>query len=267
MNDPYQLLGVSRSASADDIKKAYRKLAKQHHPDSGGDAAQFKKISQAYNEILESQHKKQERYTSADVNDFDDLFSDLFRQAGAGFHHSHYQQGNKDLTTTIKLELDEVLRDQTRTVNINTGRSQKAVQVEIPAGVNNGATIRYTGYGSDVLTRKPPGDLIVQVQVNHRKQNFERSSQCDIFSTITVDAIDAILGTTIEFCNLSGHTLSIQIPAGVPAQGQLRIRGQGLPKINSDEHGDLYLFVEISVPKNITSEQKQLLEEYRNISR
>jgi len=270
MNNPYQVLGVDPSDSLDNIKKAYRKLAKKHHPDSGGDELQFKKISAAYNQILEShsqpQAQKQHRYTTADVNDLDEFFADFFRQAGTGFHHSHYQQGNRDLTTTVTLSLEDIVYDQKRTVNVNTGRSQKTVEVNIPAGVNDGATIRYTGYGSDVLTRKPPGDLIVTVRINNPTNKFQRSSQCDIFASVAVDAVDAILGTQLEFVGIANNRMKITVPPGTQNHGQLRIKGQGLPKINSNEYGDLYLFVEIVVPKHITESQRELLEKYRRES-
>lgn len=271
MTDPYHILGVSPSSSLDEIKKAYRRLAKTHHPDSGGKEHRFKEISSAYNQILESRSQtaqtRQSRYTAEDVDDLNDFFSDLFKQASAaGFHHSQYQQGNRDITATVTLSLEDIVQDQKRTVNVNTGRSQKTVQVDIPAGVNDGATIRYTGHGSDVLTRKPPGDLIVTIRVNNPLKKFERSSQCDIFSSVTVDAVDAILGTQLEFVGIAGNHMRITVPPGTQNQSQLRIRSQGLPKINSDKCGDLYLFVEIAVPQNISESQRELLTKYRDIS-
>jgi len=228
-------------------------------------------VSTAYNQILESHSQtsaqpKQSRYTAQDINDLDDFFADILKQSGAGFHHSQYQQGNRDLTATITLSLEDVVRDQTRTVNVNTGRSQKTVEVEIPAGVNDGATIRYSGYGSDVLTRKPPGDLIVTVRVNNPTNKFQRSSQCDIFASVAVDAVDAILGTQLEFVGIANNRMKIKVPPGTQNHGQLRIKSQGLPKINSNEYGDLYLFVEIVIPKHITESQRELLEKYRRES-
>lgn len=271
--DHYTTLGVSKTASQDEIKRAYRKLAKQHHPDSGGDPEQFKQINHAYSVIGDELKRREYDYNPADnqqaryTSQFSDqniheFFRDIFG-ASAGFHHSQYTQPkNKDLRATLNVELDTIVKPQRRTIHLKTGRSEKTVEVDIPAGVNDGATIRYKGYGQDILTRVPPGDLLVTIRV-HNTQNFTRDGN-NIHSTITVDAIDAILGTSVEIGNLDGSKILVHIPAGAQPGQQLRIGGKGLVNNNTKTVGDLMLNIKISVPKNLSKHQINLLKQLKN---
>ncbi len=271
--DHYTTLGVSKTATQDEIKRAYRQLAKQHHPDSGGDPEQFKKINHAYS-IVGDERKRQEYDYAPDDNytfqtntqfnnqNIHDFFRDIFG-ASAGFHHSQYTQPkNRDLRATLNIDLDTILEPQRRTIHLKTGRSEKTVEVDIPAGVNDGATIRYKGYGQDVLTRIPPGDLIITIRVRNVK-GFVRDKN-NLHSEITVDAIDAMLGGSVEFVNLDGNKVLVKTPAGVQPGQNLRLPGKGLPdEIKSP--GDLILTVKISIPKNLSETQKNLLKEFRKI--
>lgn len=275
--DYYSILGVAKTATHEEIKKAYRKLAKEHHPDSGGDAEKFKQINEAYS-IVGDVKKRQEydyapkqsytgnreySFNSQDAQAFNEFFKDIFG-ASAGFHHSQYvQPKNKDLRASISVDLESILTSQRRTLHLKTGRSEKTVEVDIPAGVNNGATIRYKGYGQDILTKAPPGDLVVTIHV--KESNHFKRSGADIYSVIKVDAIDAILGTSVEFKNIDGNKISIRVPAGTQYGQTLRIAGKGLPQVNSPTLGNLMLMVEITIPKNITDEQKSLLAQYKDV--
>jgi curved DNA-binding protein len=272
--DYYNILGVNRQASQDDIKRAYRQLAKQHHPDSGGDIEQFKKINEAYSIIGDEQKRhvynhapsgsrnaNSYEFNSQDATAFNDLFKDIFG-ASAGFHHSrHIQPKNKDLKVTIIVDLSSIVESQQKTLHLKTGRSERTVEVDIPAGVNNGATIRYRGYGQDILTRVPPGDLLVSISVKDI-ENFKRNG-ADIYSNILVDAIDAMLGTIIEVTNLDGNKINVNIPSGTQHGQILRIAGRGLPKVNSPNLGNLMLVVMILIPKDLNDEQKKLLTQLK----
>lgn len=269
--DHYTTLGVSKTASQAEIKSAYRRLAKQHHPDSGGDPEQFKQINHAYSIIGDERKRKEYDYFPADEDlgnrgaQFDDaavheFFRDMFG-ASAGFHHSQYAQPkNRDLRATLNIDLDTILAPQKRTIHLKTGRSERTVEVDIPAGVNDGATIRYRGYGQDVLTRVPPGDLVVTLRV-HNVRGFARDHN-NLHSEITVDAVDAMLGGSVEFDNLDGSRLMVKTPPGVQPGQQLRLSGRGLPT-GSDGSGDLILTIKIAVPKNLTEKQKNLLEQFK----
>ena len=271
--DHYTTLGVSKTASQDEIKRAYRKLAKQHHPDSGGDPEQFKQINHAYSIIGDEVKRKEYDYNPTDNqsaqynSQFDnqnihEFFKDIFG-ASAGFHHSQYTQPkNKDLRATLNIELNTIFKPQRRTIHLKTGRSEKTVEVDIPAGVNDGATIRYRGYGQDVLTRVPPGDLLVTIRVQNVK-GFTRN-QNNIHSEIKIDAVDAMLGSNVEFTNLDNSKILVRVPPGAQPGQQLRIAGKGLVNNNSKIVGDLLLNIKISVPKNLSEDQKNLLKQFKN---
>jgi len=271
--DHYNTLGVSKTASQDEIKRAYRKLAKQHHPDSGGDPEQFKQINHAYSIVGDKIKRKEYDYNPTenqgaqynsqfDNQNIHEFFKDIFG-ASAGFHHSQYTQPkNKDLRATLNIELNTIFKPQRRTIHLKTGRSEKTVEVDIPAGVNDGATIRYRGYGQDVLTRVPPGDLLVTIRVQNVK-GFTRN-QNNIHSEIKIDAVDAMLGSNVEFTNLDNSKILVHVPPGAQPGQQLRIAGKGLVNNNSKIVGDLLLNIKISVPKNLTEDQKNLLKQFKN---
>lgn len=264
--DYYNILGVARDSSMEEIKQAYRKLAKKHHPDNGGDEEKFKQINQAYS-IIGDQHKRQQYHSDSEPRshfqqhssaaEFDEFMRSVFG-ASAGFHHSqHTQPKNKDLRAIIELDLESITTAQRRVLHLNTGRSQRTVQVDIPAGVNNNATLKYTGYGQDILTRVSPGDLLITIHIREHAR-FSRNG-ANLYSSLTVDAIDAMLGSTQEFTTLDNNRISVQVPAGIQPGQQLRIQRLGLPKANSNTNGDLFLSIAISIPKNLNNRQKKLL--------
>jgi curved DNA-binding protein len=271
--DHYTTLGVSKTASQDEIKRAYRKLAKQYHPDSGGNPEEFKRINHAYSVVGDERKRQEYDYAPADDSSMNyrtnfseqtmhEFFRDIFG-ASAGFHHSQYTQPkNKDLRATLNVDLDTIVNPQRRTIHLKTGRSERTVEVDIPAGVNDGATIRYRGYGQDVLTRVPPGDLLVTIRV-HNVHGFTRNGN-NIYSDITVDAVDAMLGTSVEFVNLDGSKILVRTPPGAQHGQQLRVAGKGLVNNNTKAVGDLMLNIKISVPKNLSEKQIDLLKQFKN---
>lgn len=273
--DYYSVLGVPKTATRDEIKKAYRKLAKEHHPDqTGGNDEMFKKINEAYSIIGDDTKRKNYDYkpnynqkndfsfNSQNAHEFHEFFRDIFG-ASAGFHHSQYSQPkNKDLRATLNIDLESIFVKQKRTIHLKTGRSEKTVEIDIPIGVNDGAVIRYKGYGQDVLTRVPPGDLYVTIKVINNEK-FTRNSS-DLYSNIKVDAIDAIIGTEIEFENIDKNKIKVRIPKGSQPGQLLRVSGKGLPKNNDQNNrGDLYLTVNIIIPKDLTESQIKILKELR----
>jgi len=265
--DYYTILGIQKSANASDIKSAYRRLAKQHHPDSGGDPESFKRISEAYTTLIDDNKRAEYDYTpnehefkftSRDVND---IFADIFG-ATTGFHHSQYSNPtNKNIKAKLEVDLDSIFTEQTRVIHIKRGRSEKTVVVNVPAGVNNGATIRYTGYGQDVLTNAPPGDLLIVITVKDIL-GFSRSGT-DIHSKIYIDAIDAILGVEQMFSNVDGSTMNIKVPAGTQHGQMLRIKNRGLP--GNHKTGNLMLEVNVVIPKKLTKEKQDLLLQYKKL--
>lgn len=260
--DYYQTLGVNRSATDEEIRRAYKKLVKENHPDIGGDPEHFKKINEAYNALSNQTTRQTYSFNQNNVDEFYDLFKNVFG-ASTGFHHSEYTKPkNKDLRAVIEVDLKSILHAQSRTLHLKTGRSEKTVDVEIPAGVNDGATIRYRGYGQDILTQVSPGDLLVTVKV-HNNKNFQRQGS-DLHSEITIDAFDAMLGSTVEFVNIDESCIQVKIPAGIQPGKILRIASKGLPQVNNNLRGNLLLTVKITIPENLTSDQKNQLYLIKN---
>lgn len=270
----YDDLGVDKKATHQEIKSAYRKLAKQHHPDSGGNNEKFKKINEAYS-IVGDENKRKEydneilgegfNFHQKNSNQFHFNQKDFFDQffAGtSGFHHSYNSATNKDIEARVSVKLKEIFVEQHKTLKINQGRSEATVQVKIPPGVNSGTRIRYKGYGQNILTQQTPGDLLVKIDIQE-DEKFIRKNY-DLYTKINVDVFDAMIGCEIEFLNLDNNKLKIKIPECCQNEQMLRINGKGLP--NKENRGDLYILVQIKMPKKLNHEQKHLVESIKKIS-
>lgn len=281
--DYYKILGVDRKASDDDIRKAYRKLAKQHHPDYNPNNKQaedrFKEINEAYEVLGDS--KKRSTYDKLgsdysqwqrrggtpgdfnwgqyggtqvnmdDLNDmfggaggFSDFFQTIFGMGGRGAR-SQPQAYQQELAIT----LEEAYRGATRL--LQTEGKQK--QVRIPAGVRTGSKVRVAGAapnGADLY-------LIVDVKEDQR---YERRGN-DLHTTTTVSMFTAILGGEADVETLDGK-IKLNIPAGTQPEQVFRLAKRGMPHVkNSKEKGDLYVRVKVQIPKYLSPKQRELLEE------
>ena len=271
--DYYSTLGVDRSATDDDIKKAYRKLAMKHHPDRGGDEATFKKISEAY-DILSDPQKKQ----------IVDLGGDPKNQGGGGYGNSfnqgpfefHFGGGvppgmedifgrfgfgsgfgrqpmkkNKTLNINVDITLEDVLtgKDINAEITIPGSGKRKMINIAIPAGIEHGQQIRYESMGDDAIRDLRAGDLIVNINVlPHHK--FRRDHN-NIIVEETVDAWSAIIGSQLEIQTLDGKKLTINIPPGTQPNTILSCRGEGLPIIRSRVRGNLLVNIKVEIPRNL----------------
>lgn len=246
--DYYQVLGVPVTASSEDIKRAYRKLAMIHHPDRGGDTEKFKEISEAYEVLSDDNKKRQYDNKGAEwVNPFENFsqqspyftdFADIF-----GSRSKNNTQRNPDgiVDTTITLEQAYNGTD----ININVGYANEIVT--IPAGVRDGAKIRLKGKGPARIRTAPPGDLIIRINIDY--PHDVARDQDDLYIRLDVDAISAMIGTNIEFEHISGKLLSIKIPQGVNPGAKLRLAGWGMPNPQTRQTGHLYALIQITVPK------------------
>lgn len=273
--DYYSTLGLQRGASDADIKKAYRSLAMKHHPDRGGDEKKFKEVSQAY-EFLTNPEKKRMIDSGMDPNNphqgfgggggnpFEfhfnaGNFNDMF---GFGFNRQPLRR-NKSLNINVQITLEEVLtgKDLSAEVGIPGGKT-KIINIQIPAGIENGQQIRYEGMGDNSIADVRPGDLIVNVYIQPHPVYQREGTSIVIHKEISV--WDAILGTGIEITTLDKKTLNITIPAGTQPETVLSCRGEGLPHMRTRQRGNILIKVKVTVPKTLTQEQKDIIENFRH---
>jgi curved DNA-binding protein len=293
--DYYEALGVPRDASAEDIRRAYRALARQYHPDVNkepGAEDRFKEISEAY-EVLRDPEKRA-RYdrfgarggsgpggagdggfggfngsedlggVSFDVGDgdFSDLFDQLFSRRGArrGSPFEGFSMRGSDLEAVLDLALTEAAAGGRRWLSID-GRS---VEVDIPRGVRDGQLIRIPGQGTPGAGGGPPGDLILRIRLRPHP-NF-RVEGGDLYTDLRVAPWEAALGAEIPVPTLDG-TARVKVPAGSSCGRRLRLRGQGLPGNAQAPPGDLYAVVTIQVPKRLTKRERELFQHLANDSK
>lgn len=269
--DYYTTLGISKSASEADIKAAYRKMAMKHHPDRGGDEKKFKEVTEAY-ETLSDPQKKQMFDMGVDPNaqhtsyrqgspfefhfntgNFEDVFSNF------GFGGRPVRK-NKTLNVNIEVALEDILKGRVIDAEIGIPNgSKRLVNIEVPPGIENGQQIRYRGMGEHTLKDVPPGDLIVNVLVKQHSV-FQRQGDMLMIKKF-ISPWDAILGTEITIETIDKKTLTIGIPAGTQPDTVLSCRGEGLPNMRTKVRGNLLIKVQIEIPKNLNSEQKDAVEQ------
>lgn len=256
MSDHYKTLGVDRNASPDDIKKAYRRLAGQHHPDKGGDTAMFQKIQQAY-ETLSDLQKKQE-YDNPNPfgggmpgggfhqgfpggfqfnHSFD--INDIVGQMFGGGHRNHFQQQYR---TTIWVSLEQVYNGGEQVLQMQGPNGLSNVKIDIPKGVENGAQLRY-----DNLI--PNGILLIEFRV-HPHAQYDRVGQ-HLQSVKRISVLDLIVGTDFEFTTINGKTFTVQVKPGTQPDSTLRISGQGLPYMDEQGNGDQLILIKPFIPDKI----------------
>jgi len=296
--DFYEVLGVAPDASKADITKAYRRLARELHPDRNPDdpAAEerFKTVGAAY-EVL-GDPERRAAYDQArtmatsgarrgpggsytirvenldDLGDFADLggfgfsgagpagsvFDDIFGFGGgrAGSHRRRAQpRKGTDTRAELTLPFAEAVEGTTRTVSV-PGHGE--VTVRIPAGVDEGQSIRVPGKGGPGRNGGPAGDLLVTVHVEPHHL-FGRLGH-NLTLTVPVSFAEAVRGTTVTVPTLDGQPVTVRIPAGTPPGRTLRVRGRGVPK-RAGGRGDLLVTVQVDVPRHLTDRQRQLIDD------
>lgn len=264
----YETLGIPKTASPEEIKRAYRKLASQHHPDKGGDTSKFQQIEEAYR-ILSDPQKRAEfdnPMQQAGPNHFHFNFGngnleDIFAQFGfgPGTPFSRPNRKNPDLRTTLNIGLQETLTDQLKTLSIKSSNNQRQnVDIRIPRGITSGTTIKYPGLGDTMFPNLPPGDLLLTINVlEHPSYNV---NGLDLVTDLTIDCFQAILGSEQTVVGLDGKVFVIKTPAGCQQNLKLKIPGEGLWGFQKDIKGHLFVKINISIPTNLTNEQKDLIK-------
>lgn len=289
--DYYELLGVPRDASSDDIRRAYRKLAREYHPDINRESdaeERFKEVGEAY-EVL-SDPEKRERYDrfgdqrragaeAPDMADFEDLFGradfgpDVRVEFGEGgfsdFFQSLFGEGpgmadggplrGRDREAVLDLSLEEAVAGGRRRLSLD---GEESFEVEIPAGVREGQRIRIAGKGAAGRGGGPAGDLYLLVRLRPHRQ-FRREGD-DLQVDLRVTPWEAALGATVPVPTLSG-TAQVRVPAGSSSGRRLRLRGRGLPSRDGGR-GNLYATVQVAVPKEMSDEERDLFEKLAAVS-
>jgi DnaJ-class molecular chaperone len=275
--DYYSTLGLKRGASDDEIKKAYRKLAMQHHPDRGGDQNKFKEISTAYDALSNPEKKRivdmggdphsQQGGGFQQGGPFEfhfntGNFDDIFNNFGFGGFNRHPQRKNKSLNINVDITLEDVLkgRDFTAEVSIPEGQS-KVITIQIPPGIEHGQQIRYEGMGDNSIAGLRPGDLIVNILVRQHP-TFRREGTTIILEK-EVSVWDALVGSSTQIKTLDNKTLSINIPAGTQPETVLRIPGEGLPHMRTRQRGNMMLKLKVLIPKNLTQPQIDIINQLK----
>ena len=269
--DYYNTLGITKSASEADIKAAYRKMAMKHHPDRGGDEKKFKEVTEAY-ETLSDPQKKQMLDMGVDPNaqhtsyrqgspfEFHfntGNFEDVFGNFGFG---GRPVRKNKTLNVNIEVALEDILKGRVIDAEIGIPNgSKRLVNIEVPPGIENGQQIRYRGMGEHTLKDVPPGDLIVNIVVKQHSV-FQRLGDMLMIKKF-ISPWDAILGSEITIETIDKKMLTIGIPAGTQPDTVLSCRGEGLPNMRTKVRGNLLIKVQIEIPKNLSSEQKDVVEQ------
>ena len=291
--DYYTILGLPKTATQEEIKKAYRKLARKYHPDlnpNNEEAAQkFKELNEA-NEVLSDTEKRKkydkygenwqhgEEYEKARQNqqqqhsysdydgaqgfgDFDgysEFFGSMFGREGRSRSTGYKGQ---DVNASLTLNLTDVLVDQKQTLTVNG----KNIRITIPAGVEDGQTIKIKGHGGQGYNKGPNGDLYITFHINNNTK-FEING-ADLSTTVEVDFYDAILGGEVMIETLSGK-VKVPVKEGTESNKKVKLKGKGLPIYKKEEQfGDFYVTFLIKVPTNLSAEEKELFEKLRSIKK
>ena len=302
--DYYKLLGVDKTATQKEIKKAFRKLAAKYHPDKNPNnkkaEEKFKEINEA-NEVLSDPNKREKYdalgenwqqyeqysdgrqgqrgqhgqpdssyYFEGDPNEFfgrngagfSDFFSQFFGD-GASFQagSSRAQFKASDLRAEMEVTLLEAYQGSKRTFDLHG----KASRLTIKPGVRNGQKLKLKGKGQEGINGGPSGDLYLTINVQPDAR-FRREGN-DLHTELAIDIFTAVLGEKVKVPTM-GKEVYLTIPPGVKLHKALRLKGKGMPVYNKpDKFGDLYIKLSVTIPKNLSDEEKELFEQLKVISR
>lgn len=297
--DYYKALGVDKNASQKDIKSAYRKLARKYHPDLNPNNPDAKKNFQQINEAHEvlsdpEKRKKYDQYgkdwqhseefertqkqrqqyqhqygnegrsrsftSMEDEGEFSDFFENLF---GGSFRErqSRVKFRGEDYNAELNLTLKDAYRTHKQELNVN-GRK---IRITIPAGIENGQTIKITGHGGQGMNGGPNGDLYIKFTIKNDPQ-FKRLDS-DLHTTVELDLYTAVLGDEIIIDTLDGK-IKLQVKPETQNGSKIKLKGKGFPVYKSkDLFGDLYVTYSVKIPENLSEREKTLFRELADLNR
>jgi len=287
--DYYKCLGVPKSATTDEIKKAYRKLARKYHPDVNPTDKEshkkFQEINEA-NEVLSDPEKRKKYDTygkdwqhgeaqaqarrsyqqsneyagnqfsgNFDDDSFSDFFSSLFGHSG---RQSRTGRRGADLSATLQLNLTEVFKTHKRTITING----KSIRITIPAGVEDGQVLKLKGHGEPGRNGASSGDLFITFSIINNSP-FKKAGN-DLYLTQEIDLYTAVLGGELTIETMHGKII-LKVKPETQNNTKIRVKGKGAPIYKSeDQFGDLYVTYSVKLPQNLTDKQRQLFKELAN---
>ncbi|MEP2057550.1 MAG: J domain-containing protein [Maribacter litoralis] len=287
--DYYKILELDKTATQAEIKKAYRKLARKFHPDVNPNdktaQEKFQRINEA-NEVLgdPEKRKKYDQYgkdwehadafeeakrnqRSSTANstytnysgqeDFSDFFESMFGGGGfgGGGGRRATQFKGQDLNATLKLNLLDILEDQKQTLDLGN----KKIRITIPAGVEDGQTIKIAGYGGEGVNGGPKGDLYLTFEI-YNNSDFQRVGN-DLYKNESISLYDAVLGNSIEINTLTGK-VKLKIKPETQNDTKVKLKGKGMPVYKKKGvHGDLYITYKIAIPTQLSQKEKELFKQ------
>jgi len=291
--DYYKTLGVPRDASKEEIKKAFKKLARKHHPDAGGDEAKFKEINEAY-EVLSDEKKRQmyDQYGTANENQIpygwggfggaaqgggfgswaeileairngDGAFGgawDIGDFVGGG--RGPRPKKGRDVRVGLDVTFDEAFAgcEKRVTVRIPGKSDTETFEVKVPAGAIEGGRVRFKGKGEEGENGGKAGDLLVITHIQPHEY-FTRKG-ADVLLDMPVTFAEVALGASIEVPTPAGERVRVKVPAGTKDGAVLKLKGKGAPKLKGRGTGDMLVKVCVEIPKKLNKEQKAALEEF-----
>ncbi len=290
--DYYDVLGIDKSSNQDAIKKAYRKLARKHHPDVNPDDKEsgelFKKISEAYQVLSDPAKRKkydqhgedwqradeyekaarqqknyQEQYTGRtgdfSESDFSSFFESMFGGQQGPRNTGSVKFKGQDFNAELHLNLKEVYTTHKKIIEVN----QKKIRITIPAGVNNGQVIKLKGYGGQGVNGGPSGDLYIKFIIQNNT-SFKRIKE-NLYKTLDIDLYTALLGGGVTIDTL-GEKVKMKINPETQNGAKLRLKDKGFPVYNKEgEFGDLIVTINIALPKNLSDKEKDLISKLADI--
>lgn len=295
--DYYRIMGINRNASEREVKQAYRKLARQYHPDvnPGNKAAEekFKEINQAY-EVLSDKDKRAKydqfgdqwqfadqfkqagrqtggtpywgtgerggvRYGVGEDDDLGSLFEELFHNPGRGatYTRTRRAQPGHDMEHPVQVTLEEAYHGAARTLSFDSG---ERLEVRIPPGVKDGSRVRIAGKGGEGYGGGPRGDLYLLVSVLPHPR-FERKDD-DLHTEVEVPLTDVVLGGEVPVETLKGKIM-LKVPPQTQNGQVFRLVGQGMPRLGQTTSGDLYAKVKVVLPTDLTDSEKELFRKLK----
>ena len=285
MKDYYDILGVSEDATNEQIKKAFKEIAKKEHPDRGGDEARFKEANEAYDTLKNSQ--KRHDYdtmrkfgstgTGGGQHPFfnEEIFGDFFSGFGNGdmdfnsrfnftqgpgrartFRSSN--RGNRNVQVRMAISIKEAITENEKTINykLPSGRDEFAT-VKIPAGVQHGVTFKFDGLGDDSIKNMPRGDLMVVMSVLD-SDGYTRKGN-DLYTDKTIDCFQAVRGTEFNLRTLDNNVIKVKVPSGTQHGTLLMVKGKGMPVHKTlNIKGNLYVKIHILIPQLSAADLKKI---------